>query len=74
MPTDLPSTTADPGEPLRLSDLRAIVEAANIAHITDDAIVRAHVIPFRLADLGKIRGSVVRSLALDDPSTFHPRS
>lgn len=74
MPTDLPSVTSHPGEPLRLSDLRAIVEAANIAHLADDTIVRAHVIPFRLADLGKIRGGVVRSLALDDPHTYRPRS
>ena len=74
MALDLPSAAAEPGEPLRLSDLREIVLQADLAEVPDDTIVRAHLIPFRLADLGKTRGGVVRSIALDQPSTFRPRN
>lgn len=74
MAVDLPSAAAAPGEALRLSDLREIVLQAELAGIPDETIVRANLIPFRLADLGKTRGGVVRSIALDQPSTFQPRN
>lgn len=73
MATDLPSASAGPAGAIRLADLRAIVAAADAAGTPDDTIVRGNAIPFRLVDLGNPRGSVLRTLALDDPRTFTPR-
>jgi len=57
--------TDDPQGFLTFGELRELVAEGMRADVPDDAVVRGHAIPFRVADLGVRKGSVLRSLALD---------
>jgi len=56
---------ADPEQFLTLGELRDLVEAADALTLPDDVIVRGEAIPFRMADLGHVGGSVLRRVGLD---------
>lgn len=67
MPVDnYPRVTAEgPGDTLTLGELRELVDAA--ALLPPETVVRANLVPFKLADLGNTKGGSVQSLALDRP-------
>lgn len=48
-----------------LGELRELVRMADEMGLADKLVVRGHMIPFKLSDLGHKRGSCITSLALD---------
>lgn len=61
-----PNVTAEAAhQTVTLKELRELVEYA--ALLPDETIVRGHMIPFKISDLGHPKGGCIKSLALDRP-------
>lgn len=50
---------------LTLGELRELVEAA--ALLPPETIVRGNAVPFKMSDLGNVKGGCLMSVALDKP-------
>lgn len=59
-------TEPEEGDTVTLGQLRELVDAA--ALLPPNTVVRAHLVPFKMADLGNAKGGSVKSIALDRPS------
>lgn len=61
-----PRVTAESAhQTVTLGELRELVEFA--ALLPAETIVRGHMIPFKISDLGNKKGGCIHSLALDRP-------
>lgn len=66
MPLALPSVHAAAAHhTVTLAELRELVAAAE--HLPPETIVRGSTIPFKMSDLGNLRGGCITTLALDTP-------
>lgn len=66
MPLALPSVRASStNRTLTLAELRELVAAAE--HLPPETIVRGSTVPFKMSDLGNLRGGCITTLALDTP-------
>lgn len=54
-----------PHHTVTLGELRELVRLADQMGVADDVVVRGKAIPFKMSDLGNLRGSCMNSLALD---------
>lgn len=62
----LPKIKASAGHrTVTLGELRELVRTADAMNVMDDVVVRGHMIPFKVSDLGNQLGGCITSLALD---------